>query len=156
MTCLATFRSTEMRITPSFGTTPLQDAVTGMFSAYVVLHGRIAGWVTSSARAPTTLDVVKDTSSHAEHFIFYFATPNLGVVHTFKVHKLLCHILDAIKMHGNLQVANTSGNESLHKQEEVLYRRTNKTIANFRQQVVRLALGSREVFKRIHAIEAKI
>lgn len=40
----------------AFGDTPLQDAVTAMFAEYAVLYGRIAGWATSTASAPVTLD----------------------------------------------------------------------------------------------------
>lgn len=132
-----------------FGPTPMQDAVTAMFAEYAVLYGRIAGWATSTEAAPTTLQEAKDVAEHAEHFVVKFVTPILGVVHTPKVHKLLCHILDAIKMHGNLQNANTGGNEAQHKQDKVFYRRTNKRMSNFTQQIVRHAQGSREVLNRI-------
>lgn len=134
----------------TFGTTPVQDAVTAMFAEFAVLYGRIAGWSTSTVAAPLTLDEAKDISEHAEHFVLHFVTPILGVVQTPKVHKLLRHILDAIKMHGNVQNGNTAGNEAQHKEDKVFYRRTNKTIANFTQQVVRLAQGSREVLRVIN------
>lgn len=137
----------------AFGTKPIQDAVTDMFAEYAVLYGRIAGWVTSSTSAAMNLDEATNVARHAEHFIINLVTPILGVVHTPKVHKLLRHVLDAIKLHGNLQNANTSANEAQHKEDKVFYRRTNKTVANFTQQIVRQAQGSREIIRRIKSID---
>lgn len=135
------------------GPTPLQEAVTAMFAEYASLYGRIAAWVTSTALQPMTLDVAVDISRQAEHFIFHYLTPLLGVLHAPKVHKLLRHVLDSIKLHGSLQNANTSGNEAQHKEDKVFYRRTNKRTASFTQQVVRQAQGSREVVNRINATD---
>lgn len=131
-----------------FGDTPLQDAVTSMFAEYAVLYGRIAGWATSTAATPTTLYEAKDVAQHAEEFVIEFMTPILGVIQTPKVHKLLRHVLDAIRMHGNIQNGNTGGNEAQHKEDKPFYRRTNKTILNFTQQIVRQAQGSGEVLVR--------
>lgn len=136
-----------------FGATPLHVAVTAMFSEYAVLYARIAGWVTSTASVPLTLDGAHDISRQAEHFVLKIVTPILGVVHTLKVHKLLRHVMDAINMHGNLQNANTCGNEAQHKEDKVFYRRTNKTLASYTQQMVRQAQGSREVLRRINTID---
>lgn len=82
-------------------------------------------------------------------------TPILGVVQTPKMDKLLRHILDAVKMHGNLHNGNTGGNEAQHKQDKAFYRRANKTIANVAQQVVRQAQGSREVSNALKSQEAE-
>eukprot|EP00170_Pyropia_yezoensis_P000903 contig_4138_g905 len=133
----------------TFGDTPMEDAVTAMFAEYAVLYGRIAGWATSTSAAPVTLEEAKDIAGHAEDFVIKYVTPILGVVQTPKVHKLLRHVLDAIRMHGNLQNGNTGGNEAQHKEDKVFYRRTNKTIKSFTQQIVRQAQGSREVLKNL-------
>lgn len=138
----------------ALGTIPLEVAVTAMFVEYAVLHGHIAGWVTSRALAPMNLEEAKDISRHAEKFILKRVTPILGVLQTLKVHKLLRHILDAIRLHGNLQNDNTSASEAQHKEDKVFYRRTNKTVAKFKQQIVRQAQGSREVLRRIKKIES--
>lgn len=129
----------------ALGHTPLQDAVTAMFAEYAVLYGRIAGWATSSAAAPVTLEEGKDIAGHAEDFIIKYVTPILGILQAPKVHKLLWHVLDAIKMHCNLQNGNTGGNEAQRKEDKFFYRRTNKTIKNFTQQNVWQAQGFREI-----------
>eukprot|EP00170_Pyropia_yezoensis_P006818 contig_27790_g6840 len=112
------------------------DAVTAMFAEYAVLYGRIAGWITSTTPTPMTLSEAKDISQHAEDFVLNFVTPILGVVQTPKIHKLLRHVFDAINLHGNLQNGNTGGNEVVHKLDKHFYCRTNKTLADFTQQLV--------------------
>lgn len=137
-----------------FADTPIQDAVTAMFAEYAVLYGRIAGWITSTTPTPMTLSEAKDISQHAEDFVLNFVTPILGVVQTPKIHKLLRHVFDAINLHGNLQNGNTGGNEAVHKLDKPFYRRTNKTLADFTQQLVRQAQGSRAVLRRNAAKDA--
>lgn len=131
-----------------FGDTPMQDAVTAMFAEYAVLYSRIAGWITSTSSKPMTLSEADDIRQHAEDFVLKFVTPVLGVVQTPKIHKLLRHVFDAIKLHGILQNGNTGGNEAVHKLDKPSYRRTNKTLADFTHQTVRQAQGSRAVLKR--------
>lgn len=140
----------------SFGDTPMQDAVTAMFSEYAVLYGRIAGWVTSTKPAPMTVGEGEDMCKQAEEFVLNYMTPILGPLHTIKVHKLLRHVLDSITMHGNLQNGNTSTNESEHKVDKKFYRRTNKSIATFTAQIVRQSQGTREVLKRLDADDAEL
>lgn len=137
-----------------FGDTPMQGAVTAMFAEYAVLYSRIAGWTTSTSSKPTTLNEANDIRQHAEDFVLKFVTPILGVVQTPKVHKLLRHVFDAIKLHGNLQNGDTGGNEAVHKLDKPFYRRTNKTLADFTHQIVRQAHGSRAVLKRNAAKDA--
>lgn len=96
----------------AFGNVPMEDAVPAMFAEYAMLYARIAGWVTSHSLPPMTLDRAEDISKHAEHSILKYVTAILGVVQTLKVHKLLCHILDTIKLHGKHQNCNTSGTEA--------------------------------------------
>lgn len=138
----------------AFGETPYEDAVTHMFAEYAVLYGRIAGWVTSATPVPMTLDEGKSISEQAAAFVTDFMTPILGPAHTPKVHKLLRHVLDAIRMHGNLRNGNTDKNESYHKDDKQFYQRTNKAVATFTQQLVRQAQGSRAVVRRIDSLAA--
>lgn len=140
----------------AFGETPMQDAVTAMFSEYTVLYARLAGWVTSTKPAPMTVSEGKDVCKQAEEFVLNYMTPILGPLHTIKVHELLCHVLDSIKMHGNLQNGNTSTNESEHEVDKKFYRRTNKSIATFTAQIVRQSQGTREVLKRLEAEDAQL
>lgn len=137
-----------------FGITPMEDAVTAMFAEYAVLYSRIAGWTTSTVASPMTLNVAEDIATHAEEFVLRYVTPILGVVQTPKIHKLLRHILGAIKLHGNLQNANTGVNEALHKDDKPFYRRTNKAHGTFTAQLVRQAQGTREALKRLAAADA--
>lgn len=138
-----------------FGNTQMENAVTAMFAEYAVLYSRIAGWTTSTVAPPMTHNIAKDLATHAEEFVLRYVTPILGVVQTPKIHKLLRHILGAIKLHGNLQNANTSGNESQHKDDKPFYRRTNKAHGTFTAQLVRQAQGSREALKRLAAADAE-
>lgn len=140
----------------AFGDTPMEDAVTAMFAEYAVLYGRIAGWVTSTKPAPMTVGEGEDIGKQAEDFVLHYMTPILGWLHTIKVHKLLCHVVDSIKMHGHLQNGNTSTNESEHKVDKKFYRRTNKSIATFTAQIVRQSQGTREVLKRLDAEDAEL
>lgn len=134
----------------AFGETPYEDAVTHMFAEYAVLYGRIAGWVTSATPVPMTVDEGKSISEQDAGFVTDFLTPILGPAHTPKVHKLLRHVLDAIRMHGNLRNGNTDTNESYHKDDKQFYQRTNKAVATFTMQLVRQAQGSRALLRRIN------
>lgn len=134
-----------------FGDTPMQDAVTSMFSEYAVLYARIAGWVTACKPAPMTVQEAQEIAKHAEGFVLNYMTPILGPLHTSKVHKLLRHVLDSILMHGHLKNGNTSSNESEHKIDKKFYRRTNKSIATFTAQIVRQSQGTRELLSHLDA-----
>lgn len=136
------------------GDTPMEDAVTAIFAEYAVLYGRIAGWITSSTPKLLTVSEAKDIAQHAEDFFVKFITPILAAVQTPKIRKLLRHVFDAINLQGNLQNANTGGNEAGHKLDRPFYRRTNKTFAEFTHQIVRQAQGSRAVLKRNSALDA--
>lgn len=133
----------------AFGDTPYEDAVTHMFAEYAVLYGRIAGWVTSATPVLMTVEEGKSISEQAAAFVTDFLTPILGPAHTPKVHKLLRHVLDAIRMHGNLRNGNTDKNESYYKDDKRFYQRTNKAVATFTLQLVRQAQGSRALLRRI-------
>jgi len=138
----------------AFGDTPLEDAITAMFTEYAALYARIAGWATSSAPAPMTMDVAEALAKDAADFVIGFVKPLLGEVHTSKMHKLLRHLLDAIRLHGNLRNGNTSSNEAGHKVDKVYYNRTNKVIKTFTQQIVRQSQGSQAVVARNAVFDA--
>jgi len=131
-----------------FGKTPIQDAVTTLFAEYASLYARISGWTTSSTLAPMTLEEGKSIADQATNFVVKVMSPILGYVHTSKVHKLLAHVMDAIKYHGSLSNGNTASNESAHKDDKPFYRRTNMNMATYTQQLVRQAQGTRDILRR--------
>ena len=138
----------------AFGDTPIEDAVTIMFAEYASLYARIAGWTTSAAPAPMTMEEGDSIQQQANNFIINIMTPILGYVHTSKVHKLLRHLLESIRYHGNLRHGNTSSNEAAHKLDKQFYRRTNMAIDTFTGQLVRQAQGAREVGRRNDVADA--
>jgi len=97
------------------GNTPVHIAVTSMFSEYAVLYARIAGRTMSVVPPPMTLTEGLSIREQARDFVNNFVSPVLGHIHSTKMHKLLCHVADAIRYHGNIQNGNTASNESLHK-----------------------------------------
>ena len=80
-----------------FGDTPIEKAVTILFSEYASLYSRIAGWTTSSTAPPMSLTEGRSIADQAENFVINIMSPILGFVHTSKVHKLLMHVMDAIR-----------------------------------------------------------
>jgi len=138
----------------AFGDTPIEDAVTIMFAEYASLYARISGWTTSAKPAPMTLEEGQSIQEQASNFVLNIMTPILGYVHTSKVHKLLAHLMESIRYHGNLSNANTSNNEAAHKSDKKFYRRTNMEIATFTGQLVRQAQGAREVVRGHDAADA--
>ena len=138
----------------AFGDTPIEDAVTIMFAEYASLYARISGWTTSAKPAPMTLEEGQSIQEQASNFVLNIMTPILGYVHTSKVHKLLAHLMESIRYHGNLSNANTSNNEAAHKSDKKFYRRTNMEIATFTEQLVRQAQGAREVVRGHDAADA--
>jgi len=139
----------------AFGDTPMEDAVTIMFAEYAELYARIAGWTTSSAPAPMSIEEGEAIKTQASNFVLNIMSPILGFVHTSKVHKLLAHTLDSIRYHGHLRQGNTSTNEAAHKVDKKFYRRTNMGIDNFTGQLVRQAQGAREIVRRTDAADAQ-
>lgn len=132
-----------------WGETPYEDAVTALFAEYAVLYGRVARWTTSSTPPPMTLGEAASLSKHAETFVKEYIRPILGEVNTPKTHKLLRHLLGAIRMHGNLRNCNTSTNEAGHKKDKKFYNRTNKIINTFPAQLARQSQGTQAVLARL-------
>lgn len=138
----------------AWGTTPVHVAVTSMFAEYAVLYARIAGRTTSATPPPMTMTEGVAIGEHAKNFVNNFVTPILGHIASVKVHKLLCHVADAIKWHGNVNNGNTAANESEHKADKPFYYRTNKDARTFTRQLVRHAHGARTILAH-HADEDK-
>jgi len=138
----------------AFGDTPIEDAVTIKFAEYASLYARIAGWTTSAAPAPITVEEGDSIQQKANNFILNIMSPILGYVHTSKVRMLLRHLLESIRYHGNLRHGNTSSNEAAHKLDKQFYRRTNMAIETFTGKLVRQAQGAREVGRRNDVADA--
>jgi len=138
----------------AWGTTFVHVAVTSMFAEYSVLYARIAGGTTSATPPPMTMDEGAAIGEHAKNFVNNFVTPILGHIASMKIHKLLCHVADAIKWHGNINSGNTAANESEHKADKPFYSRTNKDARTFTRQLVRHAHGARTILAH-HAEEDK-
>lgn len=139
----------------AFGSLPLEKTVTSMFAQYAVLYARIWRNVGPGSVNPMTINEGEAIQSQAERFILKFCTPLLRVIHTTNVHRLLRHVIDAVRWHGNVSNGNTAENESAHKNDKSSYVRTNKDIENFTFQLVRHAQGSREVLGKHKAIDAE-
>ena len=127
----------------AFGVKPVQDAVTAMFAEYASLYAALCGQIGSAAAPPLTLSYAATLDAKASNFINKFATPLLGVMNTTKIHRLLRHVMDAIRWHGNLANGSTASNESQHKDDKPYYVRTNRGFDTFTAQLVRHAQGGR-------------
>jgi len=135
-----------------WGDTPVHVAVTSMFAEYAVLYARIARRTTSAVPPPMTKTEGLEIGEQAKRFVNTFVTPILGHIASVKIHKLLCHVAETVKWHGNLQNCNTAANESEHKAEKPHYDRTSKDARTFTRQLVRHAHGTRGILAR-HAKE---
>jgi len=131
-----------------WGDTPVHVAVTSMFAEYAVLYARIAGRTTSAVPPPMTLTEGRSIGQQATAFVNRFVTPILGHIASVKVHKLLCHVAEAVQWHGNLQNGNTATNESGHRADKPYYARTSKDGRTFTRQLVRHAHGARGILAR--------
>lgn len=131
----------------AFPNTPVHAAVTAMTAEYALLVGRITRHLGAAAASPMTLSEGTAIAEQAQQFILFYATPILGYLHTTKVRRLLCHVLHAVRYHGNILNASTSVNESLHKDEKRHYLRMNKR-PGFTRQLVRHAQGTRAVLRK--------
>lgn len=87
-------------------------------------------------------------------FVMLYVTPILGPLHTTKVHKLLCHLLDAVRLHGNILNSGTSTNEQEHKADKRYYLRTQKSIIGYMRRLVRHASGMRVINRRTRTLRA--
>lgn len=98
--------------------TPVDQAITAMFAEFAVLHAEMSGYTCSTSPLPLTLDVGKCIVNRAERFVTLYVTPILGAQHSTKIHRLLCHVMGAIRMHGNINNGNAGMNEGLHREDK--------------------------------------
>jgi len=130
-----------------FGTTPYKIAVTQLFVRYAHLVDRLVGKY--HCRPPMTVAEAEEVAALARTFVLDYLTPVLGKLFSTKVHKLLAHVLAAIKLHGAISNGDTGGNEALHGHEKRRYGRTNGDEATFRTQLLRVGQGSLEIKARM-------
>lgn len=138
----------------AFPGTPPHAAITAMFAEYAVLVGRITRHLGETVASPMTIVEGEAISKQAQEIVLCYAVPILGPLHTTKVHKLLAHLLEAMRFHGNIMNGDTSKNEQQHKEDKHHYARTNKSAAGFLRQLVRHAQESRAVLQRNRAAAA--
>ena len=137
----------------AFKDMPVHREVTAMFAEYAVLYSSVAGQVTTAFPRPMTVDEGVSLGEQAANFINNFVTPLLGPIHSTKIHRLLCHVCECIKYHGNLKNGNTDANEAMHKGDKAYYVRTNKNPKAFTFQLVRNAQGSRALLAKLQAAD---
>jgi len=129
-----------------FDDMPYKVAVTHMFVKYAELVDRLVG--TFHCRPPMTVAEGEEVARLSRSFVLDILTPVLGKVFSTKVHKLLAHVLDAIKLHGAIKNGDTGSNEALHGNEKRRYCRTNKDEDNFRAQLLRVGQGTLKIKAR--------
>jgi len=135
----------------AFGDTPYDEAVTAMFAEYALLYERMAGYVGDAFPPQMTLTEARSIKKQTTRFINDSVTPVMGTIYSSKIHRLLCHVFEAIRDHGSLCNSNTAMNEFKHKEDKAHYVRTNKNPKTYTRQVVRHAQGSRLVRLRLEA-----
>lgn len=137
-----------------WGDTPIEKAIVEVFAEYATLYARMSGQVRSCVPPPMTLNTGLSIAEQASRFVVKYVTPVLGEIASTKVHRLLCHVMDAITWHGDLQNGNTAENESTHKHDKMFYHRTNGHLADFTRQLVMYARGSEAVLAKLDAEDA--
>jgi len=137
----------------AFGDMPVHRAVTTMFAEYAVLYSLIAGQATTSLPPTMTVDEGADIGAQATRFINELVTPLLGQINSTKVHRLVSHVCECVKLHGNLKNGNTGMNETLHRADKAYHLRTTKDPKTFTFQLVRQAQGARAVLAKLDAAD---
>jgi len=135
-----------------WGSTPLHISITALFAEYALVVGRITGHLHYKCDQPMSDETAEELGSMCSSFVLRYVNPILGVIASTKIHKLLCHVVAAIKRHGALSNGNTGRNESLHVHEKHRYCRTNGDPDMFGYQMLRAGQGTLELRAR-HAKE---
>jgi len=130
----------------AFPDVPPHAAITAMSGQYALIVGRITRHLGGTALASMTLAEGASIAEEARVFITRYVTLILGPIHTTKVHKLLAHVLDAVRLHGTLRSGDTSTNEGTHKDDKRHYAGT-KRGRDYTRQLVRHAQGARMVLR---------
>lgn len=131
----------------AFGSTPYHVAVTTLFVKYAELVSRLTGH--QHCRALMTVAGAEEAGAMAKSFVLDYMVPILGDWFSTKVHKLLAHVIDAIKQHGALTNGDTGSNEALHGQDKRRYSRASGSDDAFRTQMLRVGQGSLEIRSRL-------
>jgi len=131
----------------AFGDTPYHVAVTTLFIKYAQLMSRLTGH--HHCRAPMTVAGAEEVGAMAKSFVLDYMVPILGEWVSTKVHKLLAHVIEAIKQHGALSNGDTGSNEALHSQDKRRYCRASGSDDAFRTQMLRVGQGSLELRARL-------
>lgn len=121
----------------------IDQAIAAMLAELAVLHAEMIGYTCSTAPLSMTLDVGKRVADRAERFVTIYMTPIRGLQHCIKVHRLLCHVIGATRMHGNINNGYAAITECLHKEDKPCYERTYKGILDFTRKVIVQAEGAR-------------
>jgi len=131
----------------AFGDMPYHVAVTTLFVKYAQLLARLTRH--HHCRAPMTVAGAEEVGALAKEFVLGYMVPILGKWFSTKVHKLLAHVVEAIKEHGALTNGDTGSNEALHGQDKRRYNRTSGNDDAFRTQMLRVGQGSLEIRARL-------
>jgi len=131
----------------AFGDTPYHVAVTTLFVKYAQLVERLTGH--RHCRVPMTVAGAEEVGALAKEFVLGFMVPILGEWFSTKVHKLLAHVISAIKAHGAITNGDTSSNEALHGKDKRRYSRTSGDGDAFRVQMLRVGQGTLEIQARL-------
>jgi len=117
-----------------------------MFAQYALIVGRITCHLGGAAPVPRTLAEGAAIAEDARLLITRYVTPILGPIHTMKIHKLLAHVLYAVRLHGTLRNGDARANEGKHKDDKRHYARTSRG-RDYTRQLVRHAQGARAVLR---------
>jgi len=131
----------------AFGNMPYHVAVTTLFVKYAQLLERLTGH--KHCKTPMTVMEAEEVGALAKEFVLGYMVPILGDWMSTKVHKLLAHVIMAIKAHGAISNGDTSGNEALHGKDKRRYSRTSGDGDAFRVQMLRVGQGTLEIQARL-------
>lgn len=124
-----------------FPDTPPHAPIPAMFAEYALLVGRITPLLGAAVASPMTLSEGEAIAKQAQEFLLCYAVPILRPLHTTKVHKLLAHLLEAVRMHGNIMNGDAGHNDQRHKDDKGHYARTNKSMSGFLRRLLTPCAG---------------
>jgi len=114
----------------------VHEAVLEVVCRLARLMGKLCG-DNAAPGAMTTDEDVEELQQEAKLFVTRFVRVLFGAVNTTKMHRLAFHLMQEFLLRGNLEEADTSTNEMLHKLLKAMYKVTNKHPANFEVQMMR-------------------
>jgi len=114
----------------------LHEAVLEVVCRLARLMGKLCGDNAVPGAMSTEQDAA-ELQQEAKVLVTRFVRVLFGAVSTTKMHRLAFHLMQELLLRGNLEDADTSTNEMLHKLLKAMYRVTNKHPANFEVQMMR-------------------